>query len=574
MQVKKRRPEKQNPFIFIIAAIILVVIACILVTLYMPSREVKKLTDYYPVEDGQVLLIMEDYVYEKKGLFIDGHVYIDYETAKSFFNKRFYWDANENLMIYTTATQLIKASVGSKDFYINKSKDSVDYQIVKTEGDQAYIAIDFIEKYSGLKSRYYENPSRMVFTYRWDEMFQSSEVRKNTSLREEGSIKSPIVAELEKGSKVRHLEMTEEEKGKAKGFVKAITADGVIGYVQEKRLSKAEEIKNTTDYEEPSYPSITKEDPINLVWHQVTNQDANNGLLNLLDATKGVNVISPTWFAISSTEGNITSLASETYVSRAHGAGVEVWALCNDFDTDNVNISKLLSHTSRREKLENSLIAEAIKFNLDGINIDFEKIPEAAGEDFIQFIRELSIKCRSNGIVLSIDNYAPGYTAHYDRREQGMVADYVITMAYDEHYAGSKESGSVASIGYVEEAITNTLKEVPPEKAIIAIPFYTRLWKETKEDGETKVSSEAYSMTNAENLMADHEVTPEWDKETGQYYGEYEEGDALFRMWMEEDQSIELKMKAIKEAKVAGVAAWKLGLEKASVWDVILKYVN
>lgn len=574
MQVKKRRPEKQNPLIFIIAAIILVVIAYILVRLYMPSREVKKLTDYYPVEDGQVLLIMEDSVYERKGLFIDGHIYIDYETAKTFFNKRFYWDANENLMIYTTATQLIKASVGSKEFYINKSKDSVDYQIVKTEGDQVYIAVDFIEKYSALEFRYYENPNRVVFTYRWDEKFQSSEVKKSTSLREEGSIKSPIVAELEKGSKIRYLEMTEEEKKKAKGFVKAITVDGVIGYVQEKRLSKAEEIKNTTDYEEPSYPSITKEKPINLVWHQVTNQDANNGLLNLLDATKGVTVISPTWFAVSSTEGTITSLASETYVSRAHSAGVEVWALCNDFDTENVNISKLLSHTSRREKLENSLIAEAIKFNLDGINIDFERIPEAAGEDFIQFIRELSIKCRSNGIVLSIDNYAPGYTAHYDRREQGIVADYVITMAYDEHYAGSKESGSVASIGYVEDAITNTLKEVPPEKAIIAIPFYTRLWKETKEDGETKISSEAYSMTNAANLMSDHEVTPKWDKETGQYYGEYEEGDALFRMWMEEDKSIELKMKAIKEAKVAGVAAWKLGLEKASVWDVILKYVN
>lgn len=565
-----QRKNKIKAALFLIIPVICIIVIAILVKRYMPSKERIELTDYYPVEDKQVILVMQDEKSEAKGLYIDGTVYVDYNTVIDNFNKRFYWDANENVMIYTTATQVIKAEVGSKEYFVNKSKTDVSYQIVKVVDDVAYLAVDYIELFSNVKSTFYEDPNRIVFTYKWDNSYQAAEVKKDTVLREGDNNKTAIVYDVKAGDQLTYLPGGDDKES----YKKVITEDGIIGYVNKKKMKAAYDLELKSDFVEESYPSITKDYKINMVWHQVTNQDANNGLLNLLDATKGVTTISPTWFSLADNKGSVTSLASETYVNRAHSAGVEVWALCDDFDTENVNTYELLSYTSRREKLENELIASAIRYNLDGLNIDFENIGSDTAPHFIQFIRELSVKCRSNGIVLSIDNYAPGYTGYYDREEQGTVADYVITMAYDEHHGGSEESGSVSSIGYFTDAITNTINEVPKEKVIIGIPFYTRLWKEVAEGEQLTISSEAYGMVSGANLLKDNEVTPYWDDTTGQNYGEFEADGATYRMWLEDAASIELKMKAVNEAQVAGIAAWKLGLESSDVWDVIIKYVN
>lgn len=563
--------NKMRAAVFLIVPVILILVIFTIVKHFMPSKERIELTDYYPIEKNEVLLVLQDKVAETKGLYIDNTAYVDYDTVVSHFNKRFYWDENENIMLYTTASQVIKAEVGSKAYYVNKSKTEVDYQIIKVIDDVAYIAVDYIELFSNVTSEWYQNPNRLVFIYQWDKKEQASTVKKDTVIRENATIKSSIVCDVKKGDELLYVSEDEESM---KNFQKVVTKDGVIGYVLQKRLKEAYDVVRESTFEEEKYPSISKDYKINMVWHQVTNQDANNSLLNLLDATKGVTTISPTWFSLADNNGTITSLASETYVNRAHGAGVEVWALCDDFNTENVSTYELLSYTSRREKLENELIASAIKYNLDGLNIDFEHIGSKTATHFIQFIRELSVKCRSNGIVLSIDNYAPGYTGYYDREEQGIVADYVVTMAYDEHTSGSEESGSVSSIGYFTDAITNTLKEVPAEKTIIGIPFYTRLWKEVTDGEQVNITSEAYGMTNGANVLKDYEVKPSWDKTTGQNYGEFEANGANYRMWLEDAKSIEVKMEAVDKAEVAGIAGWKLGLESSDVWDVIIKYVN
>ncbi|MFA9464837.1 MAG: glycosyl hydrolase family 18 protein [Velocimicrobium sp.] len=557
---------------FLIIPVIFIIIIAVIAKKFMPSKERIELTDYYPVKGDELLLVLQDQLSESKGLYLDGIAYVDIDTVATSFNKRFYWDANENIVIYTTASEVIKAEVGNKDYYVNKSKTEVDYPIVKVVDNVPYIAVDYMELFSNVTSTIYKDPNRIVFTYKWGNGESAAKVKKTTVLRETADIKSPIVYDVKKGEQVIYIK--ESEKETSNRFQKVITKDGVIGYIQNKRLKESYPLELKSDFQEETYPSISKDYKINMVWHQVTNQDANNALLNLLDATKGVNTIAPTWFSLANNKGEIVSLASDTYVNRAHSAGVEVWALCDDFDKKNVDTYKLLSYTSRREKLENELIASAIKHNLDGLNIDFENIASKTAPHFIQFIRELSVKCRSNGIVLSIDNYAPGYTGYYDREEQGIVADYVITMAYDEHNGSSEESGSVSSIGYFTDAITNTLKEVPPEKTIIGIPFYTRLWKEVVDGEAVKITSEAYGMTNGANVLTDNGVTPYWDDTTGQNYGEFEANGATYRMWLEDPASIELKMKAVDEAKAGGIACWKLGLESASTWDVIIKYVN
>ena len=305
--------------------------------------------------------------------------------------------------------------------------------------------------------------------------------------------------------------------------------------------------------------------------------------------TKGLTTIAPTWFSVTDNSGNISSLASSTYVNYAHQLGLEVWALVDNFN-NNVDQMELLSHTSARENLVNQLISEALTSGVDGINVDFEQIPTDVGEHYIQFIRELSVKCRINHLVLSVDNYVPkGYNEHYHRKEQGIVADYVIIMGYDEHFAGSYEAGSVASYNYVKEGIEETIKNVPANKVINAVPFYTRLWKEvpkTEEELEEqkgteaglydmKVTSEALGMSAALSRVTDAGAEITWNDEVKQNYAEWSGDDgATYKIWLEDASSLEAKLQLMKENNLAGTAAWKLGFETSDIWDLILKYVN
>lgn len=565
--------QKRKQAIVATSIVLTIIVVCVVIAIVKsmtPSKEIMDLKEYYQVEENEILIFMENNQYEKKGLYVDNTIYVDYDTVVNHMNHRFYWDAYENILSYTTPTEIIKAEVGKSSYTVNKSETKTDYPIVKVNGDQVYVALEYVKLFSNVEYEIFLDPNRVVITCNWGEEFLYAEASKDFSVRVEPNIKSPILAEVKEGEVVVFTDDAESKKG----FSKVMTADGIIGYAKNKYMLDSYYEKLENDYKEPEYTSIKKDETINMVWHQVFNQKANESLISLLEDTKDVNVISPTWFSIKNEDGEITSLASEKYVERAHGRGVEVWALVDDFNAD-VDKEKLFGRTSSREKLANELIAAAIKYNLDGINIDFEKITQATSDGYIQFIRELSVKCRTNGIVLSIDNYIPApYNMFYDRKEQGIVADYVICMAYDEHFAGSEESGSVSSISYVTESLANTMKEVPSDKIIMALPFYTRLWKEEKVGSEVKVTSEAYSMQNAEDLMKNKGVRLEWDEEVLQYYGEYEQDGLTYKMWLEEEKSYEEKLKAVFSEDIAGVAAWKLGLEKKNLWNVIAKYVN
>ena len=324
-----------------------------------------------------------------------------------------------------------------------------------------------------------------------------------------------------------------------------------------------------SEYEEPEYTNISKDYKINLVWHQVTSQAANDNLSSAISGTSGLTTISPTWFTIKDTSGNISSLASSDYVNTAHQAGLEVWGLIDNF-TNQIDTLAVLSNTQSRANIISQLITEALSCGLDGINVDFENITEEMSDHYIQFIRELSVECRKNKLVLSVDNYVPGFTSHYNRKEQGVVADYVIIMGYDEHFVGSEEAGSVASIGFVKEGITETLNEVPKEKVINGLPFFTRLWIESQEG----LTSQAIGMQEAETAVANAGATASWDEETQQNYAEWNADGKTYKIWLEDEQSLEAKLKVMQEYDIAGVAEWKLGFEKAGVWRIISQYLD
>lgn len=554
----------------VLAAVILIVIVAAIgiisriVEKYTPSQEVMSSQEYFAVSDEkQLALVMQDEVSVYKGLVENGIPYLDYQAVKEYLNDRFYWDADANLMVYTTPTDIINIPAGGSTYTLSGNTQDAGYTIVKVDGTQAYIAAAYVQQYTNMEYTLYENPNRLTVTYRWGET-SYADVKKDEEVRYQGGIKSPVLTSVTKGEKLTVLEQMEK-------WSKVLTPDGYIGYVQNKKLDTVYREVTDRAFEEPAYTSIKRDHKINLVWHQTTSMDSNYSLPYDIAEMKGVNVISPTWFSIADNDGNISSLVSEDYVTYAHAQGLEVWALADNFSQE-IDTTKVLASSASREKLSNHLIAAAVQYGLDGINIDFEAIPEEAGEGYIQFIREISVKCRKNGIVLSVDVPVPmPFTAHYDREELGIVADYVIIMGYDEHYVGS-EAGSVASLAFEKSGIEETLKEVPAGKIISGVPFYTRLWNT---DAQGNVTSEAIGMNTADQWLADYGVTANWSEETSQDYAQLEASDgSLYQIWLENEKSLEEKAKLVKQYDLGGVAAWKLGLERSSIWDVLYKYVS
>ncbi len=330
---------------------------------------------------------------------------------------------------------------------------------------------------------------------------------------------------------------------------------------------------NTPEYEDKlnAEKEEKKSEKITILWDQVTNKDASN-TAEKRKVINGLDVISPTWFSLSDDNGNISDIASIDYVNWAHEQGYEVWALfSNDFNKSRTH--NVLSSPEKRTKVINTILSLAQKYNLDGINIDFESVAVEDGEYYLQFIKEITPALKENNLVVSVDMYIPTkYTAHYKMADVGKIVDYVIIMAYDEHWSTSPESGSVASIGWVDTAMKNACELVENDKLIMGVPFYTRRWAEETSNGQTKVSSVSMKMQEAFDILAENNAQIVWNEECGQYYGEYTTDNVVRKIWLEDEKSIEEKMKVAQKYGVKGIAAWKRGHERDSVWDVINNY--
>lgn len=523
-----------------------------LVEKYMPSKEAADAAELFQVKDDQIALILNKELQEVRGISIDGTAYLPIGWVNQNLNSRFFWDSVEKLLVYALPDQIVYANQASKG---NDGKP-----LIRLQAGELYLSLGLILNYTDIRISAYDQGQvkRLFIDSSWEPESVST-ARHGTKVRTKAGIKSPIVTTVTKGSKVRFAAQTQGEH-----WTQVVTEDGYIGYIQNRSIHEPYLETLESKFAAPVYQSQSLGKKVVLVWHQVTRIEANQGLESLLDKTKGVNVISPTWYSLSDNDGNYTSLASQDYVDKAHSKGIQVWALIDNF-SKSVQTDQLMTPTSNRKKLIEKLMNEAETYGLDGLNLDFEGIPEKAGAPYVQFIRELSIECRKKGVILSVDNTVPmDFNLFYNRKEQGITADYVIIMGYDEHYSGG-EPGSVASIEFVDQGIANTLKDVPKEKLINAVPFYTRLWK----DGADGQSSSALGISKAKAWLDDNQVELYWQEPIGQYYGELDSDEGKQYLWMEEERSLGLKMDIIKKYDLAGVACWKLGLEPESVWDVV-----
>ena len=584
--LKRRRRQdltiKTAVFVILIASVIG---GAFLIKKLGPSKEMITADKYYGIKkENQLAVTIDNEVVGAQGMLYDGKPYVEYAVVRDYLNGRFYLDVNENILLYTLSDGTIRVDVGSKDYTFQKENKSKEYTILKMEGSEAYIALDFVQEYTNLDYELYEDPDRVMIVRDWGETTVAN-VKKKTQIREGAGVKNAIITNASKKDAVTII----SEEGK---WRKVRTEDGYVGYIKSKYLKNQKDTTISREFKEQKYSNISKDYTINMAWHVVTNNEANNTVLETIANTKGLTTISPTWFAVKNTSGDISSFASSQYVNYAHQSNIEVWALVKDFDGgigSKEETLELLSKTSHRENLVNQLISAALKHDIDGINVDFEKVSKECGEHYLQFLRELSLKCRQNEIILSVANPIPSkYSTQYDLEEQGKVVDYVIIMGYDEHHSESPESGPVASLSFVQKGIKDALKSVPAEKLINAVPFYTRLWKEVLKTEEElaeqegtdaaeypyHVTSQAYGMSKIKVAIETAGAKITVDKATGQNYAEWEADGATYKVWLEDEAALEEKLKLMKEYKLAGVASWRLGFESSSAWELILKYVN
>ena len=533
---------------------------------YAPTKDRTSLADYYGVSGKEAALFVngEKSDTKKAAIVSNGHFYILLDELKDSIDDGYVYDDSGNILRYATDSQVISVNKGDTYYTAGRSQEDLGQKLVITgDGDRTYVAVDFADKFSDFSYKTGKKPYRLVIEKAGYKRKVSS-ISKDTEIRRFGGPKSRILADVRKGTGITVL----QSYGK---WSQILTNDGILGCVKDSTIGDISTEKTKKQLAARKYNHIRMKGSVNLVWHQVTNRTANAGIDQVLSGDTGINVVSPTWFRIADNDGGLSDIGSLDYVKKCHDKGVQVWALFSNFENRGVDTTTVLDHTLSRDNLVNNMIAKAIAYNLDGINVDFEQVSTDAKDGYVEFIKELSIKCENNDIILSVDNYSPTASSlHYNRKVQAQYADYLIVMAYDEHYAGGGQAGSNASISFVKKAVSESLKEVPKDQLILGRPFYSRIWK-TK-DGV--LSTETIGMKSESDYIKSHNAQETWQDDLGQNYVEFSEDDATYQLWVEDEKSLALKLGVMKDNSLAGGAFWKEGLESDSVWEIIGKYMK
>lgn len=563
--MKEQQKKKAAPVLVVLILIVLVGAAGVgsfLINRYKPGTEYMAGNEYFNLTDeNSVALIQNGELLEEQAVLIGGEPYAAYTYVESQLNSCFYWDEETKGILLTTSGGVQTLLPG--DAAVAKTPGG--QPAVQQESDgKVYISLDVVKEYTDLDYAYYSDPNRVVIRNEWDGVEQAMVQSGTAQVRQKGGIKSLILTDVQKGDTLLYLENLDN-------WCKVMTADGYTGYIRTEDISEPEAIEARTAKKD-SYERITRDHKINLVWHQSTSTESNDAMAEMTAEMTGVNVISPTWFSVTDETGTISSLASADYVKLAHEAGREVWGLIDNFN-EAFDETTDLAYASVRSRIIEQLLAEAASCGMDGINVDFENLKEAGIPHYLQFLRELTSAAHAQNLVVSVDTPVPqAYTMYYQRGEQARFVDYMIVMAYDEHFAGSEEAGSVSSLPFVQQAVEEMTRVMPADQVICGIPFYTRVW--TEKFGQSAITSEVLGMDGAKNYAKENQMTETWDASLGQNVATVETSDARYTIWMEDEQSMEEKLKVIQSADLAGVAEWKLGFECADVWSLISEYIE
>lgn len=549
----KEKLRGKRVLLFLILGVILV--AGVLINRYIPNSErMDLMNQYYKIENKDGTLIVGNNNTETGIKIEEESLYLPLEAVNTYINERFYWDG-ENVL-YTLPEETVTYIPGKKRYVTEEGTRYNQYVAVLVEKEQVWLEIRLVAQYTNITWTQFENPCRVWVWNKWDEELTYAQLKYDMKVRYRGGPKSSIVATVLKGDTVQILDNS------VKYWTKVQTAEGIIGYVWSGAFDSTYTKIEKNDFEEIEYTSMSLEEEVVLMWHQELATSGIAELPSILERSK-INVIAPSWFTIASESGNIVSRADKTYTDMAHEKGVQVWAMLDNINID-IDEKELLSSTQNRTNLIQNVMNVALESGIDGINLDFENIGKENAVDYIQFIREFSVACRKAGLILSVDNYVPiNSNLYYNRTEQAKIVDYIIIMGYDEHWAGG-EPGSTASYSFVENGIKRSLLEVPKEKLILAVPFYTRVWTITGDD----TSSKAVGIKYIPSILEEWGIEVQWLEDEHQYYAEVSDGETTQKIWIEDVTSMAWKLNFVKEYELAGTAIWKANLESDDIWDL------
>lgn len=528
-----------------IAFVIVGVIAYAAVAIYQHfyGMQLKDMKELAPVTEAEEYNIMYKGEYNQKAILVDDYIYLNMNVInEEWAHEMLFYAEDVDKILYTTYTY-------QEEFVMNGEK-------FKEWNGDIYIKAETAREMFGLLYAINENEKLVVIQ---DPGGLIGEVAKagsyllvSASEEERGYTK-----ELKRGEVISLFEAEAEE------YYFAMSHDGYTGYISKDRVKKSEEV---ISQKIPAEMEVSSQkfpvEPISIAWHQIyTDEFYYETSVEIYDTAYFVDVVSPTWFKLNE-RGGIDSLANEEYVDYCKYRGKQVWALFDNQFDDEITY-KALSNTETRKKLCEKLLNFCEKYRLNGINVDFENMGEESERYFIQFMRELSITLRSEGYILSVDTPVPSeWTDYYQRDVLYELCDFVIVMAYDEHYAGSEVAGSVSSQRFTIEAIYNMVQEgVKTDKLILGVPFYTRVWM-----GVEDLRSEAVGMNRAWGYVNDFGLDVVYDEKTGQNYAEGMVGETLYRIWLEDNTSMDWRLQLVLDNDLAGVAAWSLGMESYDIW--------
>lgn len=522
-----------------------------------------------PYDGDKNVIVYEGSRKESTYLLESEQILLPFDFIKENIDPAIFWDEPTRSVIVTTKDKVLRMESGEVVAYLNKKPVDLLVPVKEVDGTR-YVPLDPLEKLYPYSFERKTDTGVLVVEKEGYEIQQAKVIAadEKQAVRTGASHRTPIVAELSAGEVVDVL-------GKKENWYRILTASGVGGFISEKSIEMTNvrkvQLEHTTSTGQ-QHDAWKPDGKINLVWEHVVSKNPD---VSKIGALPGVNVVTPTWFEMKDAEGNLLNRADPAYIKWAHKRGYKVWGLVtNGFNPDWTK--SVLSSYDKRDQLIAQLLYYAHLYDLDGINIDFENVYLEEKEELVQFVRELTPYLHQQGLTVSIDvtikSNAKQWSMFLDRKALAEVVDYVAVMTYDEHWAASPKAGSVASLPWVERGLQGVLEEVPNEKLLLGVPFYTRLWTEAKQaDGTVKVSSKAYSMTKAQEWINERKLTPVMDEASGQHYVEYKDpkDGNVYKMWIEDVTSMKKRVEIVNKYDLAGIASWRRGFEVPEIWQAI-----
>ena len=531
---------------------------------FKPNNEVVPAFD-----EGKLVLVIEGEqdVSAQEPKIVQGEILLPFSIVKKYIDKHIYWDDTLNIVSVTTENRVIRMKTDSLDALVNNEPMKLKIPVIKDSG-QVYVPIEFLSDFYNIEITHIESSNVIVIDNKDSEKQIAKPISPKAVVRKGHSIKYPIIRKFDLN--LQNQKETELRVfGEYGDWYKVRTWDGAIGYI-EKRFVEVENIvtQDIPKKEENNSEWKPEKGKVNLTWDQVYERRNDLSAMNNIE---GLDVVSPTWFQLKNASGELINRAYSQYVDWAHANGYKVWALlANDFSDSNM-VSEFLNNTNYRDNLIKEILAYSALYKLDGINIDFENMYAKDRDAFTQFVREITPFLREQGLVVSVD---VNDIQCYDKKALSEVVDYVMYMSYDQHWRTSPVAGSVAQITWVENHIKRVIEveKVPPEKLLLGIPFYTRLWTETIDElGKKTLESKALSMEAARNIVLQNNAKVVWEEESGQFYAYYEKENTINKIWIEDANSINLRASLVHKYNLAGTCAWSSNFATSDIWDVLKK---